>query len=84
MVVIALYFASADDRDRVPFFFGLHEIRDSSSLIQYPVIDLQNMGQVPQSDSQKTSKLNEHLEDSQIPILGVAFKYLKILATASM
>jgi len=55
-VAIALYSASHELFDVVPWFFDFHDIRESPRYTLKPIIDCLESLHVPQSLSQKTFK----------------------------
>ena len=52
VVAMALYSASAEDRETVACFLDFQEIRESPRKMQNPVTDLRESGQPAQSASQ--------------------------------
>ena len=65
--VIALYSTSADDRETIFYLFVLQEIREDPKKIQYPVVDFLDIGQPPQSESQKERKDKSFWEEKNKP-----------------
>nr|XP_016436341.1 PREDICTED: uncharacterized protein LOC107762491 [Nicotiana tabacum] len=64
-------------------FFAFQEIRDSPSLMQYPVTDFLDIGQDAQSKSQKAFICWLLLLDIMMPIPGYFFIYLTTCSVAS-
>lgn len=64
---MALYFASALERATIVFFLVFHEIVEDSRRMQKPVVDLLEVGQLPQSLSQYVVSCADDDEANKIP-----------------
>lgn len=65
--VIALYSASADDRETVFCLSVRQEISEDPKKTQYPVVDFLDIEQPPQSESQKARKDKSFWEEKNKP-----------------
>ena len=74
-LAMALYSASAEERDTVCYFLDFQEINESPRKTQKPLIDLLVSGQVAQSESTKAFNCIEDVEGKKTPCPGVVFTY---------
>ena len=66
-VAIALYSASADERDTVVCFLVLQEMGDPPKEMKYPLMDFLVKGHAPQSESQNATICKSELLRKRIP-----------------
>ena len=72
---MALYSASAEDRDTVFCFFDFQEISESPIKTQNPVVDRLVSGHVTQLESTKAFNCIEKATKKKIPCPSVPFMY---------
>jgi len=81
-VAIALYSASQELFDIVPYFFDFQDIREFPIYTLKLVTDCLESLQVPQSLSQKALRWAELLDEKNKPRLGALLIYFRILIAA--
>lgn len=72
---MALYSASAEERETTACFFDRHEMSDCPRKIQKPVTERRESGQDAQSESEYARRVRDEREEKRRPYLGAFFIY---------
>jgi hypothetical protein len=75
VMAMALYSASAEERETMDYFLERQERRESPKKMQKPMTDLRVSEQPAQSESQNPLSCKELIEEKNSPCLGVPLRY---------